>query len=46
MMGVILGTTVLLDAAVIRLLWLSVLLRLAGKWAWHLSRWACRFSRM
>ncbi len=42
-MGVMLGTTpVLLDAAVIRLLWLSVLLRLTGKWAWHLPRWACR----
>jgi len=37
-MGIILGTGVLLDAALIRLLLLPVLLRLMGKWAWYLPR--------
>ena len=41
-MGVILGIAVLLDAALIRLLLLPVLLRLMGKWAWYLPRWAHR----
>ena len=41
-MGIILGTAVLLDAALIRLLLLPVLLRLTGKWAWYLPRWARR----
>jgi putative drug exporter of the RND superfamily len=41
-MGVILGIAVLLDAALIRLLLLPVLLRLMGRWAWYLPRWARR----
>jgi RND superfamily putative drug exporter len=41
-MGIILGVAVLLDAALIRLLLLPVLLRLTGKWAWYLPRWARR----
>ena len=41
-MGIILGIAVLLDAALIRLLLLPVLLRLMGKWAWYLPRWARR----
>ena len=41
-MGIILGTAVLLDAALIRLLLLPVLLRLTGKWAWYLPHWARR----
>jgi len=41
-MGVILGVAVLLDAALIRLLLLPVLLRLMGRWAWYLPRWAHR----
>jgi RND superfamily putative drug exporter len=41
-MGIILGVAVLLDAAVIRLLLLPVLLRLMGRWAWYLPRWAHR----
>jgi putative drug exporter of the RND superfamily len=41
-MGVILGAAVLLDAALIRLLLLPVLLRLMGRWAWYLPRWAHR----
>ena len=41
-MGIILGIAVLLDAALIRLLLLPVLLRLMGKWAWYLPRWAHR----
>jgi RND superfamily putative drug exporter len=41
-MGVILGTAVLLDAALIRLLLLPVLLRLMGRRAWYLPRWARR----
>jgi RND superfamily putative drug exporter len=41
-MGIILGVAVLLDAALIRLLLLPVLLRLMGKWAWYLPRWAHR----
>src|SRR5206468_10457094 len=41
-MGVILGIAVLLDAALIRLLLLPVLLRLMGRWAWYLPRWAHR----
>jgi putative drug exporter of the RND superfamily len=41
-MGVILGIAVLLDAALVRLLLLPVLLRLMGRWAWYLPRWADR----
>jgi RND superfamily putative drug exporter len=41
-MGIILGIAVLLDAALIRLLLLPVLLRLMGRWAWYLPRWANR----
>ena len=41
-MGVILGIAVLLDAALIRLLLVPVLLRLMGRWAWYLPRWAHR----
>jgi len=41
-MGVILGVAVLLDAALVRLLLLPVLLRLAGRWAWWLPDWADR----
>jgi RND superfamily putative drug exporter len=41
-MGIILGVAVLLDAALVRLLLLPVLLRLMGKWAWYLPRWAGR----
>jgi RND superfamily putative drug exporter len=37
-MGVILGVAVLLDAALVRLLLLPVMLRLLGKWAWHLPK--------
>jgi RND superfamily putative drug exporter len=38
-MGVILGLAVLLDAALVRLVLLPVLLRLAGRWAWWTPRW-------
>jgi putative drug exporter of the RND superfamily len=41
-MGIILGVAVLLDAALIRLLLLPVLLRLMGRRAWSLPRWARR----
>jgi RND superfamily putative drug exporter len=41
-MGIILGIAVLLDAALIRLLLMPVLLRLMGRWAWWLPRWAHR----
>ncbi len=41
-MGIILGVAVLLDAALIRLLLLPVLLRVMGRWAWYLPRWAHR----
>ncbi len=41
-MGVILGVAVLLDTMLIRLLLMPVLLRLMGKWAWYLPRWADR----
>jgi RND superfamily putative drug exporter len=41
-MGIILGIAVLLDAALIRLLLVPVLLRLMGRWAWYLPRWAHR----
>jgi putative drug exporter of the RND superfamily len=41
-MGIILGIAVLLDAAIVRLLLLPVLLRLMGRWAWYLPRWAHR----
>src|SRR3954447_7009966 len=37
-MGVILGTAVLLDAALVRLVLVPVLLRLLGKWAWYLPK--------
>jgi RND superfamily putative drug exporter len=39
-MGIILGVAVLLDAALIRLLLLPVVLRLMGRRAWYLPRWA------
>ena len=39
-MGIILGVAVLLDAALVRLLLLPVLLRLMGRRAWYLPRWA------
>lgn len=41
-MGVILGVAVLLDTMLIRLLLMPVLLRLMGRWAWYLPRWADR----
>jgi RND superfamily putative drug exporter len=41
-MGIILGIAVLLDAALIRLLLVPVLLRILGRWAWWLPRWAHR----
>jgi putative drug exporter of the RND superfamily len=41
-MGIILGVAVLLDASLIRLLLLPVLLRLMGRRAWYLPRWASR----
>jgi putative drug exporter of the RND superfamily len=41
-MGIILGVAVLLDAGLIRLLLLPVLLRVMGRWAWYLPRWAHR----
>ncbi len=41
-MGIILGVAVLLDAVLVRLLLLPVLLRLMGRWAWYLPRWAHR----
>jgi len=41
-MGIILGIAVLLDAALIRLLLVPVLLRVMGRWAWYLPRWAHR----
>jgi RND superfamily putative drug exporter len=41
-MGVILGLAVLLDAALVRLLLLPVLLRLAGRWAWWAPSWIGR----
>ena len=41
-MGIILGIAVLLDAVLIRLLLVPVLLRLMGRWAWYLPRWAHR----
>ena len=41
-MGLILGSAVLLDAMLIRLLLMPVLLRLLGPWAWYLPRWADR----
>jgi putative drug exporter of the RND superfamily len=39
-MGIILGIAVLLDAALIRLLLLPVLLRVMGRKAWYVPRWA------
>jgi RND superfamily putative drug exporter len=42
-MGLILGIAVLLDAALVRLVLLPVLLRLAGRWAWWLPRWIHRY---
>jgi RND superfamily putative drug exporter len=41
-MGVILGVAVLLDALLVRLILMPVALRLLGKWAWWLPRWADR----
>jgi RND superfamily putative drug exporter len=37
-MGVILGTAVLLDAALVRLVLVPVLLRLLGRWAWYVPK--------
>jgi RND superfamily putative drug exporter len=39
-MGIILGVAVLLDAMLVRLLLVPVLLRLMGRRAWYLPRWA------
>ncbi|MBX6387799.1 MAG: MMPL family transporter [Frankia sp.] len=41
-MGIILGVAVLLDAALVRLVLLPVLLRLAGPAAWHSPAWLRR----
>jgi RND superfamily putative drug exporter len=41
-MGVILGVAVLLDALLVRLVLIPVALRLLGRWAWWLPRWAGR----
>ena len=41
-MGIVLGVAVLLDVALIRLLLLPVLLRITGRAAWYLPRWARR----
>jgi RND superfamily putative drug exporter len=41
-MGIILGIAVLLDAMLVRLLLVPVLLRLLGRRAWYLPRWANR----
>jgi RND superfamily putative drug exporter len=41
-MGVILGVAVLLDAVLVRLVLIPVALRLLGRWAWWLPRWADR----
>jgi RND superfamily putative drug exporter len=41
-MGVILGVAVLLDALLVRLVLVPVALRLLGRWAWWLPRWAGR----
>jgi putative drug exporter of the RND superfamily len=41
-MGIILGVAVLLDAMLVRLLLLPVLLRVMGRHAWYLPRWARR----
>jgi RND superfamily putative drug exporter len=41
-MGVILGIAVLLDALLVRLVIVPVALRLLGRWAWWLPRWAGR----
>ena len=42
-MGVVLGLAVLLDAALVRLILLPVLQRLAGRYAWSSPRWLSRF---
>jgi RND superfamily putative drug exporter len=41
-MRVILGIAVLLDALLVRLVLMPVALRLLGRWAWWLPRWAYR----
>jgi RND superfamily putative drug exporter len=41
-MGVILGVAVLLDAVLVRLILIPVALRLLGRWAWWLPKWADR----
>jgi putative drug exporter of the RND superfamily len=41
-MGVILGVAVFLDAVLVRLVLMPVALRLLGRWAWWLPRWADR----
>ena len=42
-MGIILGVAVLIDALVVRLMLVSILLRLTGRAAWWLPRWFDRF---
>jgi RND superfamily putative drug exporter len=41
-MGVILGTAVLLDALLVRLILIPTLLRVFGRWAWAIPRWLDR----
>ncbi|MFD8705438.1 MMPL family transporter [Kitasatospora sp. NPDC059648] len=41
-MGIVLGVAVLLDAALVRLVLLPVILRLAGRAAWHTPAWLDR----
>ena len=41
-MGIILGVAVLLDAALVRLLLLPVLMRLAGTRLWWIPKWVDR----
>ncbi|MCL8025627.1 MMPL family transporter [Nocardioides bruguierae] len=41
-MGIVLGTAVLLDAFLVRLVLLPVLLRLTGRAAWYVPRWLDR----
>ena len=41
-MGIVLGVAVLLDAALVRLLLLPVLMRIAGRSAWHVPGWLRR----
>jgi len=41
-MGIILGIAVLLDVLLVRLMLVSILLRLTGRAAWWLPRWLDR----